>query len=165
MSYEEALKRTDPTKCKTVSPGSAEEKAAIERFKDYWSCHSLENVRDKIRNVYAESAYFTDTLKEVNGIDAIEAYFLKSLKSLELCTFEFPDIAVSGSDYYIRWVGDMKYKNFKKGQVVRSHGMTHVRFDEKGKVVLHQDFWDSTSAVFEHVPLLGGVIKLLKRTL
>jgi len=163
MSYEEALNRTDPTKCKTVTPGSAEEKAAIERFKDCFTPGTPENVLPKIRHVFAENAYFNDTLKEVNGNDAIETYLRQGFKALESCTFEFTDVAVSGSDYYFRWIADMKFKSLKKGRVLRSHGMTHIRFDETGKVVLQQDFWDSGSGIFEHIPVLGGLIKLIKR--
>jgi hypothetical protein len=165
MSYEEALNRTDPMKSKTVTQGSVEEEAAIERFKDFLTLYTEENVMAKIRHVYAENAYYNDALKEVNGIDAIEAYLLKGLKALESCTFEFPDTAVSGGDYYFRWVVDMKYKILNKGRAFRSYGMTQIRFDETGKVVLQQDFWDSASGVFEHIPLLGGLIKLIKRRL
>ena len=165
MSYEEALGRTDPTKCKTLTPGSAEEKAAIDRYMDLFTPYTEENVLAKVRNVFAEDAYLNDTLKEVNGIDAIEAYLLKSLKAFASVTFETPDIAVSGGDYYFRWVANINFKTFKKGQVFRFHGMTHIRFDETGKIVLSQDFWDPATAFFEYIPLLGGLIKLIKRRL
>jgi len=165
MSYEEALDRTDPTKCKTVTPGSAEEKDAIERFKGFYTDYNREDRMAKVRHVFAENAYINDTLKEVNGIDAIEAYLLKSSEFIESRTFETPDIAVSGGDYYYRWVANIKFKTFKKGRVFRFHGISHVRFDEKGKVVLCQDFWDPATALFEHIPVLGFMIKLIKRRL
>ena len=165
MSYEEALGRTDPTKCKTLTPGSAEEKAAIERYIDLFTPYTQENVLAKVRHVYAENAYLNDTLKEVNGIDAIEAYLLKSSQFIESRTFETPDIAVSGGDYHFRWVANIKFKRFKKGRVFRFHGMTQIRFDDTGKIVLHQDFWDPATAFFEYIPLLGGLIKLIKRRL
>jgi hypothetical protein len=44
-------------------------------------------------------------------------------------------------------------------------GMTHLRFDSEGKVVLHQDFWDSTRGIFEHVPVMGAGIRLVKKRL
>lgn len=162
MSYEEALKKTDIMKLKTVAKDSAEEKAAIERFKDFFAVFTEENVSAKVRGVYAENAYLNDTLKEVDGIDAIEAYFLESTRALESCTVEFPDVAVSGNNYYFRWIMDIKFKKLKKGRICRSYGISHIRFDETGKVVLHQDYWDSANGLFEHIPVLGGLIKIIK---
>ena len=37
-----------------------------------------------------------------------------------------------------------------------------VRFDAQGRVVLHQDFWDATAGVFEHVPVVGTAIRGIK---
>jgi len=165
MSYEEALDKTDPAKSKALTNGSVDEKAAIERVKDFLTSFTQEGVLAKIRNVYAENAYYFDPFKELNGIDAIEAHFVRLLKPVESCTFELPDIAVSGGDYYFRWIYDAKFKTFKKGRVFRSYGITHIRFDETGKVILHMDYWDSASGLFEHIPVLGGLIKLIKRRL
>jgi len=163
MSYEETLERTDPVKSKTVTEGSAEEKAAIDQVIDFFSNWTQENVLAKVRHVYAENAYYFDTIKEVNGIDAIEAHLLRTLKAMESNTLEITDVAVSGGNYYFRHVANIKYKAFKKGQVFRSYAITHIRFDETGKVILHQDYWDSASGIFEHIPVLGGMIRFLKR--
>lgn len=43
--------------------------------------------------------------------------------------------------------------------------MTHIRFDSEGKVILHQDFWDSTGGLFEHVPALGWMLRRAKKRL
>ena len=165
MSYEQALDKTDPAKSKCVAKGSVDEKAAIERFKAFYTDYNQEDRMAKVRHVFAENAYINDTLKEVNGIDAIEAYLLKSSKFIESRTIETPDIAASGGDYYYRWVANIKFKTFKKGRAFRFHGISHVRFDETGKVVLCQDFWDPATALFEHIPVLGVMIKLIKRRL
>jgi hypothetical protein len=162
MSYEEALERTDPMKSKTVTNGSVDEEAAIERFRDFYAVFTPENVLARVRDVYAKYAYLNDALKELNGIEDIEAYMLRLLKAVESCTFEFLDVAVSGGEYYFRWVSEAKPKTIKKGRIMRSYGMSHIRFDETGKVVLHVDYWDSASGLFEHIPLLGGLIKLIK---
>ena len=114
MSYEETLEKTDPRKSRTVTKGSVDEKAAIEWFKAFYTDFNLENKMAKVRHVFAENAYLNDTLKEFNGIDAFEAYLLKSFKFIESRTIETPDIAVSGGDYYFRWVANIKFKRFKR---------------------------------------------------
>jgi hypothetical protein len=54
-------------------------------------------------------------------------------------------------------------KRFKPNQDTQTIGMSHLRFDASGLVRLHQDYWDSTAGLFEHVPLLGAGIRAIKR--
>jgi hypothetical protein len=55
------------------------------------------------------------------------------------------------------------FKRFRKGEVHSSIGMTHLRFDRDGRVIYHQDYWDSGSALFEKIPVLGGGIRAVKK--
>jgi hypothetical protein len=43
--------------------------------------------------------------------------------------------------------------------------MTEVHFDQSGKVAAHLDHWDAASQLYEHVPLLGGVLRIIRRRL
>jgi len=143
----------------------AEEAAAIAAFEDYLSHLSQESVRAKTRTVYAPDVFLNDTLKTVHGSAALEEYFLGTASNTETIDVNFTDMVRSGNDYYFRWIMDVKFKKFAKGQSVRTIGMTHVRFNSAGQVILHQDYWDSTQGLFEYVPVLGGVIRLLKARL
>lgn len=140
----------------------AEEKAAIKRFEDYLAHFSEVSIRQNTRKTYAPNAFLNDTLKTVRGSAAIEEYFLKTLANTESMRVEFTDVARSGNEYYFRWIMDIKFRQFAKGQVVRTIGMTHVRFNEDGQVILHQDYWDSAQGFFEYVPVIGGGIRFIK---
>ncbi|MCS6805391.1 MAG: nuclear transport factor 2 family protein [Acidobacteriota bacterium] len=165
MNYDEALIRTDPSRLGTIKKGSTAESAAIERFKDFFSVLSEQNVRAKVRQVYAAEAYLNDTLKEISGIDQIEAYFLKSARAVEECTVEMLDVAESNGNYYFRWVMCIRFKKFKPNQVCCSRGMTHIRFNSSGQVVFHHDYWDAAGGLFEHIPVVGTVIRAIKARL
>ncbi len=140
----------------------AEEKAAIKRFEDYLAHFSEASIRQNTRRTYAPNAFLNDTLKTVRGSAAIEEYFLKTLANTESMRVEFTDVARSGNEYYFRWIMDIKFRHFAKGQVVRTIGMTHVRFNDEGQVILHQDYWDSAQGFFEYVPVIGGGIRFIK---
>jgi hypothetical protein len=51
------------------------------------------------------------------------------------------------------------------GETVQSIGMSHIRFNSAGQVVLHQDYWDSGSNLFEHIPVVGWLIRRIKARL
>ena len=57
----------------------------------------------------------------------------------------------------------IRFKRFKSNQDTQTIGMSHLRFNREGLVQLHQDYWDSTAGLFEHIPLLGAAIGMIKR--
>ncbi|MEM9489514.1 MAG: nuclear transport factor 2 family protein [Myxococcota bacterium] len=143
-------------------PGSSDEQAAIERFKDFFSVLSADNVQAKIRAVYADRVFFNDTLSEVRTIDQLERHLVKSAKATVSTVVEVTDVAAADGNYYFRWVMDIEFRKLRKGTVTRSIGISHIRFNRAGKVVLHQDYWDATAGLFEHVPLIGGLLRYVK---
>jgi hypothetical protein len=147
-------------------PGAAlspeAERAALTRIKDFLSHLMDEQSRARTADVYADDAFFNDTIKTEIGAAKIEEYFDGTADNAEAIEVEFQDMARSGNDYYLRWVMDVRFKKFHRGRSFRTIGMTHVRFDEQGRVILHQDYWDSAAGFFQHVPVLGGGIRYIK---
>lgn len=144
-----------------LSPAAS--KAAVGRFAKFFGDVTPEAVENQIPALYAPEAFFNDTLKTIRGRDAIQAYFRKVASSTDQVRAEVLDVSQSGENYYLRWVMDVRFKGSEK--TIRTVGMTHVRFDNEGRILLHQDFWDSTSGFFEHVPVLGGLIRWVKSLL
>ncbi len=164
MEYLETLRPLEVDDA-APEPGSEEERRAVERFQSLLSDFKAPDFRPRIRGVYAENVFFNDTLKTVRGVDEVEAYLAASAEAIEKGTVEFLDLAVKDGNYYFRWVMTIRFKRFARGEDKRSLGMTHVRFDRQGKVVLHQDFWDSSGGLFEHVPVLGWMLRRAKKRL
>ena len=142
--------------------GSETERAAVQQVKDFFAVMTEASVRKLTRQVYAPEAYLNDTLKSLTGAAAIEDYFLSSVRNAESVTVRFEDVAESSGNYYFRWVMETRLKKLRAGETIRTIGITLIRFDAQGRVVLHQDFWDSTAGLFEHVPVLGTAIRGLK---
>jgi len=140
----------------------AAEKAALERIQTYLSNLTEDNISRTTLDVYAPNAFFNDTLKTEHGAEQIRKYFLETAKNVDSITVEFEDVSRSGNDYYLRWVMDVEFKKFQRGTKFRTIGMTHIRFDGDGKVILHQDYWDSARGIFEQVPVLGSGIRWIR---
>lgn len=145
--------------------GSAAEKEAISRFENFLAHLDEKTAREKTERVYAPDAFLNDTLKTLHGAPAIREYFIKTAQGLESMTVVFDDVAVSGRNYYFRWTMDTRMKHLARGRTIRTIGVTMVRFDPEGRVVIHQDFWDSAQGVWDHVPVLGMVIRWIQSRL
>ena len=160
-NYHRALDNTDPQKTDFLQPGSEKEQEAIERFTSFYRVFSLETVRKSVRNIYADGVYFRDGYREVQGLDNLEAYFLKSAETVQECTFDIQDVAVNDGNYYFRWIMHLTTKRWKDAPIT-TVGMSHIRFDKDGMISFHQDYWD-TSIIYEKVPVMGSVIRWIRK--
>lgn len=160
QNYYEALKKTDPQQIALLKAASDEEKKAVHQFKEFYRVFSSESIRGNVRALYRDDAYFRDGFREVRGIDAIEKYFVSSTESFLECTFDIQDVAVHEGNYYFRWVMTLVLKR-SKDERIQIVGMSHVRFDEHGRIIFHQDYWD-TGIIYEEAPGLGRIITWLR---
>jgi ketosteroid isomerase-like protein len=142
--------------------GGCTEEQAVDRFRQFLSHLDEKTAREETEKVYAPDAYLNDTLKTVRGAPAIRDYFVKTARGLDSMSVQFDDLAVSGGNYYFRWTMETRMKNLARGKTVRTIGVTLVRFDREGRVIMHQDFWDSAQGVWEHVPVIGAVIRRIR---
>jgi hypothetical protein len=164
MEYLENVRRLE-TAGTPFDPGSDQEEAAIERFQSLLRDFKAPNFRQEIESVYASDVFFNDTLKTIRGSAELEEYLGDTADSLDVGTVEFQDVVSSSGNYYFRWRMTLRSNKLAGGRETTSVGMSHIRFNDEGKVALHQDFWDSTGGLFEHIPGLGWMIRSVKRRL
>ena len=145
-------------------PLSSEQgKQAVAGFAGLYGDLSVANVSARAREVYAAGAWFNDTIATEVGIDAVEKYLLKTAEGAEKVEAKINDVAVSGADVYVRWTMEIRANNLAGGQPIVTEGISQLRFDREGRIVLHQDFWNPASGIYQHLPLLGPFIRFVNR--
>ena len=150
---------------KAEKDGSGNEEHGLEQIKGLLADFSEENM-SRAAEIYAADAFLNDTLKTVRGNQAIQDYFVETAESLVFARVTFQDtLRSSDGSYYLRWTMVMESKVIRKKQKIETIGMSHLRFDLEGKVIVHQDFWDSCRGVFEHIPIVAAGIRIVKRRL
>ena len=162
MSYGEVLEHTALVIGDGFEAGSPDEVQAIARFTEFLREWDPETIADSVRSVYASDAYFNDTIKEISTNEEIAHYLAESLAATELVRIEVKDVARSGVDYYFRWEMDIKFRNLNNGAWTQSEGMSQIRFDREGKVVMHRDFWDAAGGLFAYMPVIGSLLRWIK---
>ncbi len=153
--------KTVLTKTKDASPGNKESLDAFTTF--------LQKIDDKAyveantAKVYAADAYLNDTLVTHDGPEEIKAYFLATADTMTQYQVTVDDTVSSGNDHYVRWTMVFTAPKLNGGKPVESVGMSHVRFNSAGQVIMHQDFWDSGTNIYGQLPVLGGVIESIRK--
>lgn len=162
--YRAALKAYHQTHPQGVSADA--ESKGLEAWRGLLADLSKENVEGKAARVYAGQTFFNDTLKTLRSGEAVEHYLVETAELLHSGSVEYDD-ALRSSDgtWYVRWEMVYSGKKLAGGEPIRTIGMSHLAFDDAGRVVLHQDFWDSTRGIFEHIPVVGGQLRFIKKRL
>lgn len=116
----------------------------------------------RLAEFYAPDARFKDPFNEVQGVPAIERVFAHMFVALDAPRFVVRDIVVDADQCFLTWDFLFRFKRFSRDeQVVR--GGSHLRFDAQGRVLLHRDYWDAAEELYEKLPVVGGLMRWLKR--
>lgn len=133
--------------------------SAIDRFREMFADLTSARVRELGPLIYAEDAHFNDTIVDLDGREAIVDYLAETAGRTEECKVVIDDAARGEDGVYLRWTMRFVAKRLNRGRPVDSIGLTHLRLGEDGLVSHHQDYWDSRAGLFEHVPVLGWMLR------
>lgn len=161
--YPEWLAETGEAARQAPPPDSPAEQEALQRFRSFFENMTPDTVRQQIASVYAPEARLYDTLAAHRGLKDIQAYFEKTAQRAAAVRVHITDVLRKDHDFFIRWTMDITWSAFKKGKTTRSYGMSHLRMDKDGRILLHYDFWDSSQGFFQHLPVLGFLIRKVKQ--
>jgi len=119
----------------------------------------------RLHEIYAEDAYFCDPFNEVRGHAAIARIFDDMFRRLDDCRFVILEAVVDERGALLVWDFTFRIRRWRPGVTRRIHGASHLRFDAAGRVAYHRDYWDAAGELWEKLPLIGPVLRLLRRRL
>ncbi len=134
----------------------------IERVVTFYESLTLATLPD-MATVYAEDVRFIDPFNDVRGHDALCLVFEHMFEALDAPRFQIVDALGDAEQAFLTW--DFSFRRPGHDKTLRIHGASHLHFDAEGRVTLHRDYWDAARQVYERVPLLGGVLRWLRRRL
>ena len=120
----------------------------------------------RLDQIYAPNARFKDPFNDVTGIAAIRGIFEHMFHQLHEPRFvvtERVGSAGPGGSAVLLWTFQFRFRTVSPEQTQSILGATHVRWNAQGQVVLHRDYWDAAEELYEKLPLLGGLMRWLKR--
>ena len=120
---------------------------------------------EQLNETYAENFFFNDTLVTLHNRRELQKYFEHTQKNIDFMSFKILDVQETGYDVFIRWTMHTKFTVMGQSSNVQSIGMSHLRFNNEGKIILHQDYWDSMQGFYQHIPIIGGVLQWIKNGL
>jgi len=131
----------------------------IDDFSTFLSNLGAANSAERAEALYAPTLHFSDSLMHTRSRDDVVVHFQGLVDAETQVEVQMLQTLISGSDIYLVWSMQSQFTPVRKTVVSDSIGITHLRFNERGQVIMHQDFWDTGQGFYQHVPVLGRVIR------
>ncbi|WP_174874723.1 nuclear transport factor 2 family protein [Vogesella oryzae] len=113
----------------------------------------------QIDQVYAADASFQDPFHALRGRAAIQAVYARMFDTLTQPRFVIGEVLQQDSSAFVTW--DFCFA--LNGRQQQIHGGTLLRLDAAGLICEHCDYWDAAAGVYEQLPVLGWLLRRLKR--
>jgi hypothetical protein len=117
----------------------------------------------QLHTIYDAQARFKDPFNEVQGLPEIERIFQHMYVALDQPHFVVTGQVVDGPQAFLTWEFRFRFKRFDTITLQAVRGASHVVFNEQGLVTMHRDYWDAAEELYEKLPVLGGVMRWLKK--
>ena len=136
----------------------------MENFLDVYQRLQADNL-DLLKEIYEEGVIFVDPAHKIEGITQLTDYFRNLYSNINHISFEFHHPLQVNDVGYVQWTMTFSHPGVKKGDKISVEGATFLQFGKDGRVIFHRDHFDLGSMLYQHIPILGGVIKTIKRRL
>ena len=117
----------------------------------------------QLHTLYDAQARFKDPFNEVQGLPEVERIFRHMYVALDQPHFVITGQLVDGTQAFLTWEFRFHFKRFDTHTLQAVRGASHVVFNAQGWVTLHRDYWDAAEELYEKLPVVGGLMRWLKK--
>ena len=117
----------------------------VKKFKLVFSNYTSKGSLVALKDLYATDAFLNDRITCVEGSKKISSYFKRSFDKYHFATFDYLQTYWGDDDLILKWV---LATQLTPGETTKRFlGMSHLRFNQLGKIHYQQDFWDYSEAI------------------
>ena len=136
----------------------------IDQFISSINSINHENAKEVLHRIYTNDVKFVDPVKTINGLDELTDYFEALYKRVNRCHFVLSNYIPNTDNHSLEWVMHLQHEKISKNQEIHVDGASFLQFDGE-KVCYHRDYYDLGALVYEHVPILGSVVKKVRHAI
>jgi hypothetical protein len=123
--------------------------AAVNRIITFFETLSPERL-PQLGAFYTPDAHFKDPFNAVQGVAAITDIFQHMY-------------VAQGNQCFLTWNFEFYFRRFDTTTLQTVLGCSHLKLTDSGLIMLHRDYWDAAEELYEKLPVVGGVMRWLKK--
>ncbi len=124
----------------------------LKDFKE-WFVNLNESSMDEIIYFYDENVFFKDPFNEFYGIDKLKKLFTHMFFIFKNPHFVFIDTIDNSEEIFLTWDFIFCYKK----KIFKIHGSSHLKLNDKEKIIYHRDYWDVGEEILLKIPLIKSL--------
>lgn len=117
---------------------------------------------DDLAKIYHQRICFIDPVHEIHGLDQLTNYFEHMYENLISCDFTVQDSISTDNQAAIYWTMVLRHKKIKGGKEIKLEGHSKLK-RHQDKIIYHRDYFDIGAMVYQHLPIVGGLIRFINR--
>ncbi|MGI9537455.1 MAG: nuclear transport factor 2 family protein [Desulfocapsaceae bacterium] len=133
-------------------------------FLEVFNSLSSDNLH-RLSEIYTDDIHFVDPAHEIQGLDNLRSYFEKLYANVSSVDFDFHEALRVGQSGYVQWIMNFSHPRLSGGHAIEVPGSSFLQFSDDDKVLHHRDYFDLGSMLYQHLPVIGGVVRAINRRL
>ncbi|WP_110603365.1 MULTISPECIES: nuclear transport factor 2 family protein [Salinicola] len=117
-----------------------------------------------LEECYSDDVDFADPLHRHVGRDNLMAYYADLMEGVRHCHFEFHDRQLLGATSFLTWTMELAHPRLRGGRNISVAGCSHLQWQGQ-RVCRHRDYFDVGAMLYEHLPVVGWMVKGVKKRL
>jgi len=114
---------------------------------------------ERLERMVSADVRFRDPFNDLVGPSALRGLLEHTRRQIPDVRFEVIEQAPQGQRVYLKWemTGTIRVIGFWRVQ-----GVSELVFNDAGKLVLHQDYWDASEQFYARLPLFGWILRRIR---
>lgn len=151
-----------PTAAPPPNPESDAHTAALARIVQAFQTLTPASVAE-LGVLYTTHARFKDPFNDVRSLAEIQRIFSHMYVALEGPRFTVTQTIQQGNQCFLTWDFRFRFRRFDTTTWQCIQGGSHLQLAPDGRILSHRDYWDAAEELYEKLPVVGGLMRWLKK--
>jgi steroid delta-isomerase len=138
--------------------------SALARYARYFQSLTPDALGERFDEVFSEDVHFRDPFNDVRGREAARQVFRHMFEHTAMVRFDVLECVQQGEVGYLRWRFHFRLRGDRRDREP-VEGVSRVVLAADGRVSEHLDYWDAAGGLYAQLPLLGALMRWLRKRL
>ena len=142
----------------------------LKRYIEFWEALKPQTI-DHLDSITVDDLYFSDPFRTFDTRASVKRYLRKMYDLVDNPAFRITmnAWALSREPFpkdtdgiaFIKW--EYSYSHRGESAIRTIIGLSEIHLSRDGKIMRHIDHWDAAENIYEKIPFLGGLLRLVKK--
>ncbi|MFC3676684.1 nuclear transport factor 2 family protein [Ferrovibrio xuzhouensis] len=120
---------------------------------------------DGLDGLVCDDVHFRDPFSDVRGRAAMKTIFAAMYRDCTDVAFVIDGVLRQDAMAMVKWSFRFRPKRFGGAQPWTAIGVSELHLAPDGRIAAHLDYWDAGSQFYARLPLLGPLVRFVRRRL